>query len=537
MQKKTKKTIAAVSAVAISLTLVFGSTLAWQSINQVARNKNAGTTNPGGRLHDDFDGENKDVYIENFGDGKIAVRVQLREFLEYGKDAGKADSGKNKFRTPVDSGASFDKPDNWPIHVPATDDPTVCKNNFHNHLKYTFGGQTVFLPTFNKNKDSLAPDINGTFEGTSAPFDDYVKYEIGTPVIKDEVYDADTNTTDEGNGNDGGKGGVLNENYTIIESVKHDPDNTINGEVVSMSKWISSDTGSGGKNKALGDFWVYDTDGWAYWANPLEPAKATGLLLDKVQVISEPADNYYFGIQVVSQMTSLGDLGENYKDGFWDPKKGSEPSANAQELLKKMGATSMPISLNDQIRAAEQKGTGDPNLTVKIDGVDFYVTKIHGNKALLMPKEVQGWRAFSYNKTDYQYWRWDKSQARDYFNTTWLDDKPTIRRIAEKTTLYTRLTSTGEDWYESVDKIFFISEADYKGTQNDIETSNVKDYSLGVAEKLIMPNYSSTYYHLRTPYSSEGNISCGNTNGTAFTYEGVTTTSYYDRPAFIVDIS
>ena len=38
-------------------------------------------------------------------------------------------------------------------------------------------GNTVYLPTFNKNKDSLAADINGTYDGESADddlhYDDY----------------------------------------------------------------------------------------------------------------------------------------------------------------------------------------------------------------------------------------------------------------------------------------------------------------------------------------------------------------------------
>lgn len=32
-------------------------------------------------------------------------------------------------------------------------------------------GSTVYMPTFNKNKDSLSADINGTLEGTN-PGDD-----------------------------------------------------------------------------------------------------------------------------------------------------------------------------------------------------------------------------------------------------------------------------------------------------------------------------------------------------------------------------
>ena len=32
----------------------------------------------------------------------------------------------------------------------------------------------------------------------------------------------------------------------------------------------------------IGDFWVIDQDGWAYWAAPLNSSESTGLLLNKV---------------------------------------------------------------------------------------------------------------------------------------------------------------------------------------------------------------------------------------------------------------
>ena len=51
------------------------------------------------------------------------------------------------------------------------------------------GGQTVYMPTFNKNKDSLAADINGTYEGTNpgdeTHYDDYKTYTVGYEVNDD----------------------------------------------------------------------------------------------------------------------------------------------------------------------------------------------------------------------------------------------------------------------------------------------------------------------------------------------------------------
>lgn len=540
MQRKTKKLLAATGAITIAATLILGSTLAWQSTNQLASNKNGGITNPGGRLHDDFDGENKDAYVENFGDSKIVVRIQIREFLEIGREAGKTTGNS---RNPVDPGADYNNPDKWPVHVPNdTKDATVCKNHFHNHIRYQFGGKTIYLPTFNMNKDSLVPEVNGTWEGKSGtPYGDYVEYESADVThTGTEYHDADSNDIDEGKEQGlKGNGGTLDENYKEVKNADHKTKETLNAEVITMNTWLAS-VEDGGKNKQLGNFWVYDTDGWAYWANPLEPSTATGLLLDKVSVYSEPADDYYFAIDVIAQMATLGDIGENYKDGFWDPKYGTTPTKEAKELLDTMGATSLPISLNDQIRNALQNPKElDPDKFVTIDGTDFYVTKItEDNRALLVQKNSANegkYMPYQKNASGYQYWKWDNSDVRAYMNGKWLNEHPTISRIAEPTTFKTRLTPSGSDWYETTDKVFALSLADIYGKHNGSETSNANDYTLGIAEKIALPfTTEGQYYWCRDPYTN-GNIAIAYYGSGSPTYSGVTN-SYYVRPAFVVKI-
>ena len=76
MTDKRKKAMTAVGAVAMAAVIALGGTFAWQSISQQALNEAAAVVNPGGRLHDDFDGSNKDVYVENFTDA-----ADVRRFL------------------------------------------------------------------------------------------------------------------------------------------------------------------------------------------------------------------------------------------------------------------------------------------------------------------------------------------------------------------------------------------------------------------------------------------------------------------------
>ena len=66
MKPTSKKKKAGIAALSVSMAalIALSGTFAWQSITQVAVNENAGFTNPGGRLHDDYNGTNKDVYVE-----------------------------------------------------------------------------------------------------------------------------------------------------------------------------------------------------------------------------------------------------------------------------------------------------------------------------------------------------------------------------------------------------------------------------------------------------------------------------------------
>jgi len=83
------------SAIALSvLTLIATGTYAWTNLNSQKTNEwfgngNAGT-GPGGTLHDDHNDneDNKDVYVENWGDEDLFVRVRLTEYMEAGQGAG-----------------------------------------------------------------------------------------------------------------------------------------------------------------------------------------------------------------------------------------------------------------------------------------------------------------------------------------------------------------------------------------------------------------------------------------------------------------
>lgn len=366
-----KKRIAtSVAAVATAAALLLGGTFAWQSVNQTALNEASDVINPGGRLHDDFNGSNKDVYVENFAEENIFARVRLDEYFEITMNKG----------TPVENneivtvGAVKDDVDTYVTHqfdeANATDD----------YWSWTTGGETVYMPTFNLNKDSLQADINGTYAGLDAdpdagePYDDYIPtYSVGDTLPGTEVYDADANNIDEiAEGTE-----AVDVNYKEVPAT-HTATTTANAELISMQEWND-------RGQPVDDYWVYDDDGWVYYAKPIPAGTATGLLLDGIELNQVMDDSWYYAINVVAQFVTADDLGKTDGTGFYDETKGEAPSPEALALLKAIGVnTDGPVMVSnaDELKDALAKGesvtldgeivANDPPISEEYPTIDSY---------------------------------------------------------------------------------------------------------------------------------------------------------------------
>lgn len=374
---KNKKLISSVIAVALAAGILLGGTFAWQSISQQALNEVYGFVNPGGRLHDDFNEVtnpavdttrqfDKNVYVENFTslveDGvQVFARIRLDEYMEIGPGAGTNDADKGA--TSLVPGSVFDQKNTWKTHIPNETDP------FHAYWNWTMGGEngdgsTVYMPTFNKNKDSLQADVNGTFAGKDGvPFDDYKPYakdeKSGVYGMINAIYDADTardgdEETDElardgRNVNSIIDGTITLPNgynvYVTVESEEHIAKETEKGSVITMADWLALPA-----DQKQGNFWVWDIDGWAYWAAPINPDTATGLFLDGIartpEIINE---DWYYGINVVAQFVTADDLGRDDGTGFYDAEAGAAPSFEALQLLSAIG-----VKVNVEVSTAEE---------------------------------------------------------------------------------------------------------------------------------------------------------------------------------------
>lgn len=350
---RTRYLLTASTVAVVSMLILMIGTFGWRSISQEAVNETVRTADAGGRLHDDFDGTNKDVYAENYmtvndGGRPIYVRIRLDEYMETGSDAGKNLSAQNRDAKPLVTGTNINEKSTWVTHIPEEMTPELCTGNgktFHDYWTWTMGGSKVYMPTFNKNSDSLAADINGTYAGkdptNDVHYDDYESYVLGDKVEAGATYDADDNTVDEG------ASSVLGTNHTV-KTEEHEATTTKTAVVMTMAKWKELGCKSG-------PYWVYDTDGWAYWAEALQSGEATGLLLDKVELTGDISEDVYYAINVVAQFATAEDWGSKddpvgFYTGYSEENGITGPSEDAMFLLNQAAEKeyALTIGVTDQ---------------------------------------------------------------------------------------------------------------------------------------------------------------------------------------------
>ena len=132
---------------------------------------------------------------------------------------------------------------------------------------------------------------------------------------------------------------------------------TLNAEVMTMSEWAES--------QQLGHFWVVDTDGYSYWASPLLPNEATGLLLHKVELIEQPAYDYFYAINVAAHMATVDDAPDNYQRMIYDA------SSNAETLINMLANTIRDDELSTS--------TVEPGDIIYVDGRGWVATLFYSS--------------------------------------------------------------------------------------------------------------------------------------------------------------
>ena len=288
----------------LSLLGLIGGTMAFQAFNQQAINdrENAVQVNVGGRVHDYYnrDTENKDVFVENYGERPIMARIRLSEFLEYQR-------GEEDF-TPLVAGSERNNLATWITWIPSANNINQRANTgnssaFNRYAQLTFGwsreGETApwYMPTF--NHDNL--DLRTAAAGHAR---DYIAGAGATDGTTD-------GTTHPGDGTDA----YWSSGDTFDNSAGIWPGATLENEAAqNLRQQRAPMTIEQWSNllpyQQIGDFWVVDhTTGWAYWASLLEPGQASSYLLDAAELTDAIEDtvfngSYYYGIHVDSQLIS-----------------------------------------------------------------------------------------------------------------------------------------------------------------------------------------------------------------------------------------
>lgn len=339
-----KKAAQAGAVVVLAAAILLAGTFAWSNFAQSRVNTFKELMTPDVNLHDDFEGgPNKDVYVENSGQKDIFVRVKMTEYLQT------ANLGS------LVLGHTADQENLWVPHntVQAvsegttTYDPNQCDieasgnqvnpqwtnaagQDFHDFYTWTLGGQE-------------GGNANGQIYYKPAPEDKKAQVDANGNVIQDPQVVSDELTGVEGDAAayyaqqlEG-----LDEEARAAKMAELGVKQTLTSKVYTMEQWKNGiKTGEGDSETtvlapyAQGDFWVIDTDGWAYWANPLHGGEATGLLLDKVTRTENKFDSdAEYKINVQLQAVTADDIAE------FGTERGGGISKDALRMMKVASGT------------------------------------------------------------------------------------------------------------------------------------------------------------------------------------------------------
>ena len=295
----------------LSLLGLIGGTFAFTAFNQQAINdrENEVQVNVGGRVHDYYNRvtENKDVFVENYGEQPIMARIRLSEYLETQQTGAAAP-------TSLVEGAEREAVNTWTPYIPSANSIGMRTGNsaaFNRYSNLKFGwsreGQTApwYLPTFNHNNLDLSTAAAGDAHDLAS----------SSPEVTHPGDGTDTYWT-EGMTYTNGENGITW--HGAADGAERITAQNLNQEraPLTMAQWFNLPN-----NQKIGDFWVMDQEtGWAYWASMLEPEAATSYLLDAAEMtsaIQETVFNgtYYYGIHVDSQLLSPDNSEDFINDG------------------------------------------------------------------------------------------------------------------------------------------------------------------------------------------------------------------------------
>lgn len=372
----------------LALLGLIGGTFAFQSFNQQAINDREGQNNEGaaGRIHDYYnrETENKDVFVENYGDEPLLVRIQLKEFLSKNGESIVIDAERENLES-----WTVWQPSARDIHRRNEDSPSHA---FESYTDWTFGfsgegvhemsarnmaisGGAPYMPTFNhdrgEERTAAAGDALDYVEGGAThPGDGTEGYWRQHATFKN--YDPEEAEEDRS---------PLFPGRAVEQDVQH----TLLQErpPITMAVWEGLD-----EHEKIGRYWVVDEEtGWAYWASYLQHGQATSYLIDQADMadaIKATPGSWFYAILVQGNMVSPTE--DNINTFF---EQGGD-TARARDLVNRMGETNIP-NFNGDIQ---------PDESFFVEGVEYGYIGPHGGGHLVVPMQSIGRSNFG-ETTDY----------------------------------------------------------------------------------------------------------------------------------------
>lgn len=303
---KRSKPAQAAAVGALALCILASGAFAWNNFAQQKLNRFSELLQPGVNLHDDFaGGPEKHVYAENNGSTPALVRLRISEYLQF-------QNGDTYPALAADDPAGT----GWHPHASLQN----CGFVGHDYYDWQFGGHKAYMPAapsaqaqgaFSDLENYIEPrdvgDLDAIIDYAAAlraafqaqsnaqALQDLEKYLAGSEENTARLQNAIS---------------TLPERYTQagVKQYEGQPEAELTRRlnevrltlvpkpIISMEDWAAGATY--GEPCALGPFWVLDGDGWAYWAQPLEPGQATGQLLQSVTYKGAAPDTMTYKLRV-----------------------------------------------------------------------------------------------------------------------------------------------------------------------------------------------------------------------------------------------
>ena len=138
-------------------------------------------------------------------------------------------------------------------------------------------------------------------------------------------------------------------------------------------------------------------------------------------------------------------------------------------------------SLVKQIKESVEEDGVQSARTVSVDGSDFYVLAVEDEKALLLSK--QPWLRNDHLVAGTDEWgdRYEddeqppRGNTRYMLNNQYLPSMPTLKCMAEEVTNITHSYTETDDYYETREKVFVLTEADVTGSYSRIKGVTIPD--------------------------------------------------------------